>query len=263
MSRPSWDTLNAYVDGELDSSAAAEVAQAAGDDPAVAEQIATLYQLKGSCLGVAPDLPAFPGHLLDKRPHQWRKAVAAVAAALLLGAALWLAFAMDREPARPENALATARTLHAQWLEAESVEAQQAQPVALLAALSDFGRLPVVPDLASTALTVSTVKVAGGPGGRILQIGYRGIHGCHLSLFVFANDELPNSRLRLDEGLDRAYGWRVGDLGYLLFARGMDESRFWLIAEKVEEATHAKAPLNREAREALAENKRNSASCKA
>jgi hypothetical protein len=80
---------------------------------------------------------------------------------------------------------------------------------------------------------------------------------------VFANEELPKSTVEVVDGLDHAYGWRVNSLGYLLFAKGMDPTRLALIADKVEQATRTHAPLDRQAREQLAENKRNSASCHA
>ena len=74
---------------------------------------------------------------------------------------------------------------------------------------------------------------------------------------------MPKARAEFASGRDQAYGWRVNDLGYLLFARGMDPSRLALIAAKVEEATRANVPLGPIAREQLAQNKRNSTHCQA
>jgi len=125
------------------------------------------------------------------------------------------------------------------------------------------GKRRTVPDLESTELTIGHITVSNGPAGRILQIGYRGNHGCHLSLFVLTYARLPEMRVRVAMGRERAYGWRVDDLGYLLFAEGMDESRLTLIANKVEQATRSRTPLDRQAEEQLAENKRESAPCRA
>ena len=148
-------------------------------------------------------------------------------------------------------------------LKADAGKSGDAAPTVVLAALSRFGQVPVVPDLESTELAIALVTVSNSPAGRVLQIGYRGNHGCYLSLFVFAHGGLPKSPVRVAIGNDRAYGWRVDDLGYLLFAKGMDETRLTLIADKVEQATRDHAPLDSLARQQLAENKRNSASCHA
>ncbi len=64
-------------------------------------------------------------------------------------------------------------------------------------------------------------------------------------------------------GGERAFGWQTNDLGYLLFATGMDGSRFDLIAQKVEQETRSHTPFDQRTREALAESKRTSAHCAA
>jgi len=265
MRTPSWSTLSAYVDGELDADAAVAVADAAGgDDGSTAQKIALLYQLKGVSHAAAPTPSNDLGDLLPKRRPRWRATIAAAAVALLLvGSATWVSLSAMRAPTLPSDILSTARMLHSQWLSLDEEKASAAEPVVLLAALSEFGQAPVVPDLESTELAISLVTVADGPKGRVLQVGYRGHHGCHLSLFVFANNELPKATVEVENGLDDAYGWRVDSLGYLLFAKGMDQTRLALIADKVEEATRARAPLDGQARQQLAENKRHSASCHA
>ncbi len=264
MRMPDWKILNAYVDGALDPAAAAAVADAAGEDAAVAEQIAVLYQLKGVSHGAAPEAPADLADLMPKRRHIWPAALAAcIAAALVIGAALWVGAATMRSPVLPADLLATARSLHGNWLMADARGSADAPPAVLLTALSHFGQVPVVPDLESTELAVGLVTVAHGPDGPLLQVGYRGNHGCHLSLFAFVDQRMPTATVRVADGKERAYGWRVGDLGYLLFAVGMDQTRLALIAEKVEQATRARAPLDAAARQQLAENKRHSATCHA
>ncbi len=265
MRMPDWKTLSAYVDGELDSEAAAAVADAAGKDAAIADQIALLYQLKGSSHAAAPEAPACLADLMPKRRRSvWPMALAAcVAVTVLLGAALWVAMATMRAPVLPADLLATARSLHGEWLAADARGSANAPPAVLLTALSSFGQVPVVPDLASTELAVGLVTVTHEPGGPVLQVGYRGHHGCHLSLFVFPDDRLPKTAAEVAIGTERAYGWRVADLGYLLFAVGMDDNRLALIADKVEQATRAHAPLDAAARQQLAENKRHSVTCHA
>ena len=264
MTMPDWKTLNAYVDGELDPAAAAAVADAAGADAAVADEIALLYRLKGITHALAPEAPADLADLVPKRRRIWPAALAAcIAAAMVAGTALWVALATVRTPALPSDLLVTARDLHDKWLAADAHGPTNVPPAVLLTALTRFGQTPVVPDLESTALAIGLVTVAHGPDGPVLQVGYRGHHGCHLSLFVFPDARLPRTAALAATGKERAYGWRVHDLGYLLFAVGMDQTRLALIAEKVEQATRARAPLDAAARQQLAENKRASVTCHA
>jgi len=263
--RPDWPTLNAYVDGELDARQASAVAEAAGSDAAVAEQIACLYRLKGVMPAVPP---AAPADLRDHLPKPRRRPVAGILAAaavviLVVGVALIQALGATPEDSTrlPGPALAAARTLHLDWLATDSGPNAGAPPSLVLAAMSQFNRPPVIPDLTSSKLTIERVTVTDQPDGQVLQVGYRGNHGCHLSLFIFANGTLPSRLVREDRGTERAYGWEVADLGYLLFAVGMDSARYDLIARKVEEATRSGTPFDDKTRQALAESKAKSASC--
>lgn len=272
---PSWQTLNAYVDGALDAAAAAGVAEAAGNDPAIAAQIAGLYQLKGVSHAA---FPAAPDELKAKAlPRRRRRGhLAGIVAALLAVAAvlagLWLGGFWsegERLGLRPEGGalpgdlVATARRLHGEWLASAEARADD-PPATLITALSHFRQLPTVPDLESARLTVAQVRFADRDGAPVLQVGYLGHHGCHLSLFVFAAPgHLPDRMVRLDSGLERAYGWQAGRLGYMLFARGMDSAMLDLIAHKVEGQTRTHALFDGPTREALADRKRNSARCAA
>lgn len=264
---PDWQTLNAYVDGELDATTAAAVAEAAGDDAAVAEQIATLYQLKGVSHNVAPEAPADLMDLMPPVPASTRRTPVSIAAAVAMLAialaSIWVSFERDSEQTIPAELLARAGSLHAQWLQSDVDAKMDTQPTVLLAALSGFGKVPFVPDLSSTTLSISRVTVDDSPDGQILHVGYRGTHGCHLSLFVFEGDAIPSTSQEAVQGSDLARGWRVNDLGYLLYARGMDRSRFQLISSTVEDATRKNTPLDNAAREQLAANKLHSRSCQA
>lgn len=262
--RPDWQTLNAYVDGELDSATAGRVAAAAGHDPAVASQIAALYRLKGSAHSA---VPAPSGDLMAgvAAPRRRRGAVVlgALAAALLISAGLWLGHATRTGPGLPAAALEPARELHENWLASASALSRDTSATNMLAALSDFGSAPTIPDLAGTGLTVGFVANVRRSGHEILQVGYRGRHGCHLSMFVFHDLQLSEKAVEVAAGRTLAYGWEARDLGYLLFAEGMDRGRFDLIGREVEQATRAGRPLDRKDQTRLAENKRESASCKA
>jgi len=266
--RPDWPTLNAYVDGELDARTAGAVAEAAGSDSAVADQIACLYQLKGVMPAVPPPAPADLGEFLPKqrrRPVAGMIAAAAAAVVLVIGVALFQALSPgpDQSARLPEPAVAAARTLHMDWLATDNGPNAGAPPSLVLAAMSQFSQPPVIPDLTSSKLTIERVTVTDQPEGHVLQVGYRGNHGCHLSLFIFANGTLPSRMVQEVSGTERAYGWQVADLGYMLFAVGMDNARYDLIARKVEEATRSGTSFDEKTRQALAESKVKSASCTA
>ena len=263
--RPDWPTLNAYVDGELDARMAGAVAEAAGSDATVADRITCLYQLKGVMRAVPPSAPDDLGDLLPKtrrRPVAGIIAAAAVVV-LVIGVAVFQALspAPELSARLPEQAVAAAGTLHRAWLATDNGPNGEAPPSLVLAAMSQFNQPPVIPDLTSSKLTIERVTVTDQSEGHVLQVGYRGNHGCHLSLFIFANGKLPSRMVQEDSGAERAYGWQVADLGYMLFAIGMDSARYDLIAHKVEEATRNGAPFDEKTRQALAESKAKSASC--
>ncbi len=262
---PNWESLNAYVDGELDAPAAAAVAEAAGNDPAVADQIALLYRLKGVAHAVPPAAPADLTALLPA-PARPRRHIHALAAATFMLIGLLALFAprfLGEAPGLPPDVLATARHLHEKWLRAELTKPSEAPPAKVLAALAAFEQVPLIPDLAGTELEVDYFDDLRDTGRRLLQIGFRGQHGCHLSLFVLGDEKLPGTAVRVQDGAELAYGWQVGGLGYLLFAEGMDVGRFDLISREVEHATRVNQQLDAQERERLAQNRRDSASCHA
>ena len=55
------------------------------------------------------------------------------------------------------------------------------------------------------------------------------------------------------EGKMRSFRWRQGKIAYALFATGMEESRFTMIAAKVHEATRKMRGFDDETRMALRE----------
>jgi len=263
--KPGWDKLNAYVDGELRPAEAEEISRAANLDPDIAGQIALLYHMKGSVQAALPSAP--PDLDLPEAPKQGRIGVRFFAACISgLALLAMIAFSLIRTTAPTvvdQHAfMDTARYLHEQWLAKEKSQTTDTPPV-ILAALTRFGSLPVVPDLESTGLSIGLVSVSERREARILQIGYRGHHGCHLSLFVLRDGHPFDVALDDRKALERVRIWQVANLDYLLFSRGMDVRRFSLIAETVERATRAGAPLSDRDRQLLAENKRNSASCQA
>lgn len=268
MAKPlDWSQLNAYVDGELDTSAAAAVAERAVSDAEVAERIAALHQLKAvthQALAEAAPPPIRWPVSAARRRRAWAIRAAAAAAVVTVAAVGGWLLPLGNAELLPPDLLETAQALHGEWL-AEGGRSQTATPpAALVSALARFGQFPTIPDLESAQLFIDRVDIRGLPGGgRVLQVGYLGRHGCHLSLFVFPDGGMPARPVREEIGAERAYGWQADGLGYLILARGMDHARFDLIAQKVEGGTRTRRPFDGATREALAESRRNSVSCAA
>ena len=296
--QPSWDDLNAYVDGELSNERAAELAAALGRDPELAEQVAALHRLKSASQGLVEAAPvALPAG--KAAAPLWPRSAVALAAALvvvlLLGAA-WNAFAPT--PARHVVWAGQAWDAHRQAAAAEASQdtasqdtasqdtasqdpasqdpasqdpASQDQASAMRAAQRHLGPLAFVPDLRSAGLTL--VRLSAGPGfdGRnSLHLGYRGQRGCRLSLFVLEGG------IGLDEGLRdlapelgagaaasgrQAVAWQSGGFSNLLLAEGMDPLRFAEISRRVYHASLEQRPFDAETRLALQRSREESQRC--
>ncbi len=77
-----WETLNAYVDGELDAQSRHEVAESLARDPVLAARVATLTQLKRGVKAavVRPGAPRSPAPPSDgPAPRPWPSSSAPVA----------------------------------------------------------------------------------------------------------------------------------------------------------------------------------------
>jgi len=260
--RPSWQQLNAYVDGELSASDAAAVARALADDKILAEVVATLSRLKATTQeGIEPFA------LAPKRPRTrpWRRAAiaASVAAVLIVAAVATLAPWMG--PTEPPAWLAGAWQVHDTWAQTE-----MASPPAsvdsgvVLATLHRFGPQTYLPDLSDARLTLSHLDIAtmADMGGDALHIGYLGNRGCQVSLVLLpGGGGLSADLVRYDRGAGRGYAWRNGKRGYLLLAEGMDEARLALLAETLHRATLELRPFDPDTRTALRESRERSVPC--
>lgn len=261
--RPSLEELNAYVDGELSAERAADVARYIARDPAIARQVAALARLR-SVLPQVIDVPALeiPAEPRRHRFQMITLAAACVAVLLLVsGAAVYL----------------TERTAASPWLEAALVahDAWRLPPADRSGALGGVRLDAVVqenhpsgayvPDLSASKLSVVFVdanrKVLGRPS---IVIGYAGTRGCKVTLLasVGASQETDEVRF-LTLGGSSAYGWRSGEVDYLLIAKGMDRQRFDLIAKSVFRATKERSPFDEDTRLALLDSRRKSKPCMA
>jgi len=261
--RPSLEEINAYVDGELSSERAADVARCIAREPAIARQVAALTRLR-SVLPQAVDVPAL-GIPAQPRQHRFQMktlAAACVAVSLLVsGAAVYL----------------TERTAASPWPEAALVahDAWRLPPADRSGALGGVRHEAVVqdshpsgayvPDLSASKLSVVFVdanrKLLGRPS---IVIGYAGTRGCKVTLLAsVGKSQEPDEFRFLTLGESSAYGWRTGAVDYMLIAKGMDRQRFDLIAKSVFHATKERSPFDEDTRTALLDSRRKSKPCMA
>ncbi|AWN44716.1 anti-sigma factor family protein [Methylobacterium durans] len=223
-----WETLNAYVDGELDARARRGVAEAARRDPDVAAQVATLSRLKRSVRAAAPDsarsaarapLPAARASGLGGRLG-W----AAAALAVILGGGLWL----RQEAAAPGDPAVRAFTA---WAEARPVRGSRAPT----------GSEAAAPDLRAAGFTLTYLSAAGA-GSQLA--GYEGPHGCRLALWMGPPAGMAADVVAGEGGhaILRLVSWEAGGRRYVALSDGMEAQRFALVAAAIEQALRAPDP---------------------
>lgn len=255
---PDFETLNAYVDGELSAAEAADVAQLVARDPAVAKQVAVLSRLRSAVRDSieTPDLVVPPVPAKATAPRKWL--VAACVALLLIGGGAVL----DRvlEPASGEAWLTPLVQLHNGWTAAAD---DRTDGVVVPAGLDAALARAYVPDLSAAKLTLAYGKETPGIGGNdALVLGYTGTRGCRVTLVITPpSGRFDETLRRFDHAGLGLFGWRAGDLDYLIVADGMDAGRFKLIAETVRRASIQHRAIDGETRMALAESRDSAAPC--
>ena len=255
--RITFQMLNGYVDGELDATAAAEIARAVADDPSLAREVAALTRLRST---VAESVEAPPLSL--PAPPATRRRNTAIAAGIafalfVVGSVLVSGF--DRDPG--SEWLGRAWQIHRGW----SIDGITAQTRSTLLRAEYTEAVPgaYVPDLSASRLSLVYATVAPFTGRRqALLAGYRGTRGCKISLLVFRSlDALGEALSPFRDGNNEAYGWRAGPLAYLIMSDGMDTGRFRLLAESVRQTSRQHLPFDEEMRMALRESRDKSAPC--
>lgn len=252
-----WETLNAYVDGELDASAAANVASAIASDRSLADRVATLARLKASVAcrsNEAMETPPLP----TTREKARRLSYAAAAAVLLLvGAGLVGSQLLQRSaaPAGLEDALLAQR----QWIaSAARISADESHQMILAASLANR---PL--DLTAAELQIVYAVPAGASSGRGNFLGYRGPHGCMVGFWMGApSDRFPANPIAFDNREIEVRAWRRGDNGYAILSSGMDPARLDRLAEIVAGITDPGRPPDDNIRVALRDASRIGAACR-
>ncbi|MEN8108164.1 MAG: hypothetical protein ABFS22_09175 [Pseudomonadota bacterium] len=258
-----WDALNAYVDGELSPVDAAEIAKAVAEDSDLAARVARLSTLKAAFYSLRPvDRPAIE---LDSSSKQrtWLPWVASLAVFTLLGAILG-GVMLARDQAISPAEIARAEAVHHEWLTSTKRFENEDQSEVLDVSMEILQLDAYVPDLSNVNLVYDGIRKISIRSGEGLHIGYRGPHGCMVSLVVFHDPRDLSANIKaLDRGDRIVYGWRVHQTGFYLLASRMDPNRLSEIAKVVYRITQTKSPLDAQSILALNKAKASSQPCTA
>ncbi|MRI55291.1 anti-sigma factor [Methylobacterium sp. DB1607] len=215
-----WETLNAYVDGELASDERRAVAEAARQDPAVAAQLATLSRLKQTVRGAVATQGPVPRGPARVKVAGW----ACAALAVLIGASLLIrsSSAPDADPVF---------TAYQAW-------ASRASATDAVHSLSTGAGFEAAPDLRAAGFGLSYVSERATGGGRL--IGYQGRHGCRLALWLGPVSEAaglsdPPPSLRIAR-------WVFGERRFVALSEGMDAERFARLVAALEQLVRPPEP---------------------
>jgi anti-sigma factor RsiW len=257
--RISFETLNAYVDGEMDAAAAADVARAIARDPALAHEVAALSRLRSAVaesIEAPPITIPAPPSITDRRT-----AIAASVALMVFIAGSFLVSTLDRGPG--VSWLARTWQVHRGWSLEGVATPDRATPQ--FAQFAEAVPGAYVPDLSASRLSLVHAAVVPFTGRRqALLAGYRGTRGCRISLLIFPSPgSLGEAIEPLRDGGNEAYGWRSGSLGYVILSDGMDSERFRLLAETVLHASRQHLPFDKKTRIALRNSRDKRAPCMA
>lgn len=235
------ELICAYVDGELDPGESALMAARVAEEPELARRVAALVALKRAIANFGAEAAVVPvrvpGGPFRTRGGLWQKltglATASLAGATLAAALMWPGYRQDTAqmtgagvvPIRSGtlgsfDAIEVFATLHDEWTSADGMAVQ----ARFMPAASTW------PDLTSAGLTLVREKGVLGATG-ILHVGYRGSHGCRLSLFrVAGTDHGPAQPVVRQEAGLRLASWQNDRGRFVMLSRGMDRHRFAALA---------------------------------
>ncbi len=245
------EILNAYVDGALHHTEAADVAHRAASDPKIAERIAILSQIKAGVAGMVEDMVVIDLPMPVVMPSRQRPmfvAFGAVAAVVIAALSFfWLAGA----PARPTG-IALDTTIIANT--DITLEHYVARHDAWIDGLAQASEAPVfdtrLQDLmAKTGLRL--VDHALAPLDHAHEASHRGFvgpNGCRLSLFEAISAFSPTTPLNITiDGALLTATWVDDGQSFALIARQMDSVRFSTIATAVHDASRDHSSVDTEA----------------
>jgi hypothetical protein len=229
-----FETLCAYVDGELSPDERARVARLVASDEAVARQVAVLQQMSAGVASLAPSAVVVPMPM-PKPASRRRFGVLAgigIAATVAVGAVAAVWWGLDTPQLAQSAALPDAEqdllSLHDGWIESAGQDTGSASGSHGYAEL-----------LASSGLVrVRDQHVRLQDGREIQHAGYLGSNGCKLSLFRLPAQDQINEGLMVEIAAGNSLmkaRWTIASTQFVLVARKMDETRFLTIVNTIRE----------------------------
>jgi hypothetical protein len=262
------EILSAYVDGELDAQAQADVANATANDTAIARRLAQLSVLKATLPDAMPTMPyidldeVHPATIVTTTTNDdrsWRRytiaasfAAFTVAGALLVG---YLAYFGDHAASQTWQQAALIR--HSQL--AENSTKSEHMPAGILEVIT---RTPgfTAPDLSAGRLSLKSVDQVTLGAVDAIHFRYAGTRGCQLSLFVMASEQSTDARAIWQTSV-RAAQWQTHERRFLLLASGMDIARFDHLARTIKTFTREPVPFSKQTHAQLASARKLAAPC--
>lgn len=211
-----WESLNAYRDGELSLGEAASVRARLRTDPVLRAALDEIVELSSALKPLHPATPVVTGRNPDGR---WFAAgfipAAAAAAVIILGAVLYNAPDPVKSPLDWHHTFAS-RSYSGNLDDARAIPVSQWIGDDL--------------DLTSANLTlVDIVTVEDGDS----YLHYSGVNGCRLTVGAFSS---PPVLPVVSDGV-MVQAWSVGNIYYSILADGMDRGKFTAISHLLEEQT--------------------------
>lgn len=252
MNTPSrWETVNAYVDGELAPADASSFAAQIDSDTALAEQVALVTHLKACTARSLQYVNAAEIRAVAGRPRaRWLAWAACVAALLVAVSLLWQ---VQHEAGATPALIERAHRAHDAFLARSPSSIDRPVTVKIESSLAYLRVSRTrVPDLRPAKLRVVDARVLREGARQGLHVGYLGPHGCRISLVIWSHPrDFPLELTYHPAPLARAYLWRVAAYGYVLLADPMPRARLQMLAETLYDRTRDAAPLQREDRRRL------------
>jgi anti-sigma factor RsiW len=248
-----WQTLNAYVDGELSAADMDTFKQHIAKEPRLQMDVEAVLDLKRALTRMRPSV-AEARRPAPARPARRRLYYAAVAATFV-GFAVAAVAAMLPAPAET-TWFEDAKALHAE-LARQAYVVEERYVVQTISSGHALAFRP--PDLTASRLYLVDIANSDSDSGETISMHYRGLNGCRLTIVAIeTGGEQLASPAELG-ALTRI--WHRDGFAFAVIANDMDAQRFSAVADYAEAAIGVPSVDDRRQRIAMAETLSTARSC--